>query len=102
MMAEYVAWYHATCHAILLTNSISRLKVVKPISRQWNSIAIADLGCWFLKHHIFVREKVENQSILFKHINTDDMLADPLSKGLQSNTLVQPVFSMGLTRRLHY
>ncbi|GJU29573.1 putative RNA-directed DNA polymerase [Tanacetum coccineum] len=33
MMAEYVACYHATSHAILLRNLISRLKVVDSISR---------------------------------------------------------------------
>ncbi|GKB68489.1 hypothetical protein Tco_0929901 [Tanacetum coccineum] len=109
MMAEHVACYHATSHAILLKNLIYGLKVVDFISRPLrlycdNSSAVrfsnntnfTGAGLYLETKYLYVQEKVEDNSIVIEYINTHDMLTDPLTKGLPSKLFLEHVASMGL------
>ncbi|GJV60784.1 retrovirus-related pol polyprotein from transposon TNT 1-94 [Tanacetum coccineum] len=109
MMAEYVACYHATSHAILLRNLISGLKVVDSISRPLilycdNSLAVrfsnstssTGAGLYLETKYLYVREKVEDNSIVIEYISTYDMLADPLTKCLPLKLFLDHVVGMGL------
>ena len=114
MIAEYVACYHATCHDILMRNLISRLKVVDSILRPLkvfydndfavsfsNSTSLSGVGLYLDTKYLFVRERVEDQSVVIKYIITHDMLADPLTKNLTSKLFLEHVAYMGLTGSLN-
>ncbi|GKA86368.1 hypothetical protein Tco_0808079 [Tanacetum coccineum] len=109
MMAEYVACYHATSHAILLRNLISGLKVVDSILRPLrlysdNSSAVRFLNdtsstgadLYLETKYLYVREKVEDNNIVTEYISTHDMLADPLTKDLPPKLFLEYVVGMGL------
>ncbi|GJY64156.1 putative RNA-directed DNA polymerase [Tanacetum coccineum] len=109
MMAEYVACYHATSHTILLRNLISGLKVfdsiLRPIrlycdnslaARFSDSTSSTGAGLYLETKYLYVREKVEDNSIVIEYISTHDMLADPLTKGLPPKLFLEHVAGMGL------
>jgi hypothetical protein len=54
----------------------------------------------YIKYYI-VKDKVQDHIINFKHISTDKMLADPLTKGLPSNVFREHVASMGLREKAY-
>lgn len=113
MMAEYVSVYNATCHAMLLRNLITGLKIVNSISRPLkiycdNSAAVSfsnsnsstGAGLYLDTKYLFVRERVEEQRICIEHIRTHEMLADPLTKGLPPKVFQDHVARMGLRQDL--
>nr|GEV39912.1 hypothetical protein [Tanacetum cinerariifolium] len=109
MMAEYVACYHTTSHAILLRNLIYRVNVVDSISRPIklycdnssavrfsNNTSSTGAGLYLETKYLYVREKVADNSIVIKFINPHDMLAGPLNKGLPPKLFLEHVAGMGL------
>jgi hypothetical protein len=52
-----------------------------------------------IKYYV-VKDKVRNQIINFKHISTEKMLVDPLTKGLPPNVFREHVAGMGLKESL--
>ncbi|GJX15181.1 hypothetical protein Tco_0206939 [Tanacetum coccineum] len=109
MMAEYVACYYATSHAILLRNIISRVKVVDSISRPLrlycdnssfvrfsNNTSSTRAGLYLKTKYLYVQEKVEENSIVIEYIITHDMLADPLTNGLPPKLFLEHVAGIGL------
>ncbi|KAD6454698.1 hypothetical protein E3N88_09404 [Mikania micrantha] len=113
MMAEYVACYNATCHAMLLRNLIKGLKVVNSIQRPMkiycdNSAAVSfsnnnsssGAGLYLDTKYLFVRERVEDHSVNIEYISTHDMLGDPLTKGLPPKVFNDHVINMGFKRDL--
>ncbi|GJZ20338.1 hypothetical protein Tco_0556928 [Tanacetum coccineum] len=109
MMAEYVACYHATSHAILLRNLISGLNVVDSISRPiilyydnrpavrfLNNTSSTGAGLYLETKYLYVQEKVEDNNIVIEYISTHDMLVDPLTKGLPPKLFLEHVAGMGL------
>lgn len=109
MEAEYVACYEATCHALWLRNFISGLGIVDSISKPLklfcdNSAAVSlSRNTWSSsrsKHidikYLFVREKIMASYINVEHISTEQMLADPLTKGLTPKVFQEHVAHMGL------
>ena len=110
MEAEYVACYEATIHAVWLRNFVCALGVVDSISRPLkvycdNSAAVAfsnnsrstsrskHIDIKFYK----VKEKVVEGLISIEYISTNNMLADPLTKGLPIGIFQEHVSHMGLT-----
>ena len=90
-----MACYKAICHAIWLQNFISALKVVHSIFRLLkllcdNSVVVSffrnTMSTSCSKHidvkFFFIKEKVAESLISFKHTPMTSMLADPLTKGL--------------------
>jgi hypothetical protein len=52
-----------------------------------------------IKYYV-VKDKVQDQIINLKHISTEKMLADPLTKGLPPNVFREHVAGMGLRESL--
>ncbi|GJS75778.1 putative RNA-directed DNA polymerase [Tanacetum coccineum] len=113
MMAEYVSVYNATCHAMLLRNLITGLKIINYISRSLkiycdNSTAVSfsnnnssnGAGLHLDTKYLFVRERVEEQRISIEHIRTYEMLAGPLTKGLPPKVFQGHVAKMGFRQDL--
>ncbi|GJR74554.1 putative RNA-directed DNA polymerase [Tanacetum coccineum] len=113
MMAEYVSTYNATCHAMLLRNLITELKFINSISRPLkiycdNNAAVSfsntnsstRAGLYLDTKYLFICERVEEQRISIEHIRTHEMLADPLTKGLQPKVFQGHVAKMGFCQDL--
>lgn len=109
MMAEYVAVYNATCHGMLLRNFIKGLMIVNSVERPLkiycdNSAAVSfsnhnsssGAGLYLDTKYLFVRERVEENVLCIEHISTNNMLADPMTKGLPPRIFQQHVDNMGL------
>ena len=54
-----------------------------------------------IKYYV-VKDKVRDHIISLKHISTEKMLADPLTKGLPPNVFRKHVASMGLRESLKF
>ncbi|GJS22807.1 putative RNA-directed DNA polymerase [Tanacetum coccineum] len=113
MMAEYVSLYNVTCHAMLLRNLITGLKIINSISRPLkiyydnsaavsflNSNSLTGVGLFLDTKYLFIRERVEEQCICIEHIRTHEMLADPLTKGLLPKVFQGHVAKMGFRQDL--
>ena len=95
MEAKYVAYYEATCQAVWLKNLISGFQIVESISRPLviysdNTAAVhlsqnnrsSTRSKLFDIKFLFVREKVLDYQTWIEHTATENMLVDPLTKGL--------------------
>ena len=94
MQAEYVVCYDATGQAVWLKNFIPGLRVVDSISKPLtlycdnqpaviyssNNKSMSGAKHIDIKYHV-VKERIQDQTISIKYINTKSMLADPLTKG---------------------
>ncbi|KAL5576619.1 hypothetical protein UlMin_018318 [Ulmus minor] len=109
MEAEYVVCYEATCNAMWLRNFISALGVVDSTTRPLklycdNSAAVSfsrNTRSTCRSKHIdvkfyFVKEKVVEGLISVEYMSTNNMLADPLTKGLPICVFQEQVSHMGL------
>ena len=95
MVAEFIACFEASNHGIWMRNFITGLHVVDDIERPLkiycdnNSIVLysnnnksATKSKFIDIKFLVVKERVQNRQISIKHLRTNDMLADPLMKGL--------------------
>ncbi|GJS31236.1 putative RNA-directed DNA polymerase, eukaryota, reverse transcriptase zinc-binding domain protein [Tanacetum coccineum] len=103
-----------TCHAMLLRNLITRLKIINSISRPLkiycdNNAVVSFLNnnsstgavLYLYTKYLFVRERVKKQRISIEHIRTHEMLADPLTKGLPPKVFQSHVAKMGFRQDLN-
>ncbi|CAL9020348.1 unnamed protein product [Prunus brigantina] len=110
MLAEFLACYEATSQAMWLRNFIISLSVVESIHRPiqlWNDNSVAvtfakgnkrTRGSRLLDvKFIIVKEKISQGYTTIDHIGTDQMIADPLTKGIPNAVFHRHVSSMGLT-----
>ena len=99
MQAEFVACFSATTQAIWLRNLIKELTVYCD-----NNSAVLFInnnkGLKGSKHmevkYLTIKEKVQTGDIAVEHISTDDMIVDPLTKGLRPCVFDRHVINMGL------
>jgi len=111
MEAEYVACYEATCQAVWLKNLISGFQIVESISRPLviycdNTVVVHlsqnNRSSTRSKHFdikfLFVREKVLDYQTRIEHTATENMLADPLTKGLSVGVFQNHVTHMGVVK----
>jgi len=109
MKAEFVACFEATVHALWLRNFIARFNVVDNIARQLriccdNSAAVLfsknDKYSKGAKHmdlkYLLVKDKVQKQRVSIEQIGTNQMIADPLTKGLSPKIFSGHVRDMGI------
>jgi hypothetical protein len=95
MMTKYDAVYNAICHGMLLKILINGLKIVTSISQSLktyydNSVTISfsnsnsssGAGLYFDTKFLFIHEQVEETNFCIKYVNIQDMLTDPITKGL--------------------
>ena len=109
MQAEFVACFSATTQAIWLRNLIKELTVFdfvdRPIQLYYDNNSVVlfinnNRGLKGSKHmevkYLTIKEKVQNGDVVVEHISTDDMIADPLTKGLRPCVFDRHVINMGL------
>ena len=109
MDAEFMACFEATIHALWLRNFISGLGVVdtitKPLKIYCDNTAVIffsknDKYSKGAKHmelkYFTVKDEVQKHKVSPKHIRTDLMIADPLTKGLQPKIFKEHVHRIGL------
>jgi hypothetical protein len=111
MQAEFVALYGAAAHSMWLKNFISALGIVDSISRPLKIYCDNSSAVFFTKNNkttsaskhirikfLVVREMVENNEIEVEHISTEEMTADPLTKGLRPVIFAKHVENMGIVK----
>jgi hypothetical protein len=109
MQAEFIACYVAATHAAWLRNLVTGLRIVDSISRPMrifcdNSAAVfhtknnkTSSGSKHLElKYLTVRDLVKDGTIVVEHIDTNSMLADPLTKVLRPTVFKSHVGNMGI------
>ena len=109
MQAEFVACFSTTTQAIWLRNLIKELTVFDFVDRPIQLYCDNNSAVLFInnnrglkgsKHmevkYLTIKEKVQNGDVAVEHISTDDMIADPLTKGLRPCIFDRHVINMGL------
>jgi hypothetical protein len=110
MLAEFLACYEATSQAMWLKNFITSLNVVESIHKPvqiWNDNSATVIFAKGNKRtkasrilevkFLSVKEKIRDGSMALEHISTNDMIADPLTKGVPNHTFHKHATSMGLS-----
>ena len=112
MQAEFVACYEATGQATWLKNFIPVLRVVDSISGPLTLYCDNQLAVLYssnnkssgaakhidIKCHV-VKDRIQDQTIDLKYINTKFMLADPLTKDLPPSIFRDHVAGTGLVEK---
>jgi hypothetical protein len=108
---EYVACSAATQDAVWLKNFLYHLKIIKSTSNPMTiycdntaAIAVAKDPKYHgktkyikMRYH-YIREAITEQYVILKHISTNSMVADPLTKPIVRDAFVRHVRSIGLCR----
>ncbi|GKD13049.1 hypothetical protein Tco_1197456 [Tanacetum coccineum] len=95
MEAEFIASHEATSQALWLRNFISGLRIVDTIYRPLKIFCDNSAAVFFSKNnkngsgskrigikYLKVRDHVGRKEVSIVHINTESMIADPMTKGL--------------------
>ena len=109
MEVEFVACFEATVHGLWLRNFILGLAIVNTIEKPLRIYCDNSAAIFFSKNdkysngakhmelkYFAVKEEVQKQRVSIEHINTELMVADPLTKGLPPKTFKEHVKRMGL------
>jgi len=109
MQAEFVACFSAATQAIWLRNLIRELSVYDFVDRPIQLYCDNNSAVLFINNNrslkgskhmevkfFTIKESVQNGDVAVDYIHTDDMVADPLTKGLRPCVFYQHVISMGL------
>ena len=113
MYAEFIAAYEATGQVIWLKKFIPDLKVADCIDNPLKMYCDNQPAVFYthnnkssktikpieIKYYV-VKGKIQNQTVSLEHIRTNDMLVDPLTKGLPPNVFMEHLAGMGLRERL--
>ncbi|KAK8569057.1 hypothetical protein V6N12_007589 [Hibiscus sabdariffa] len=113
MEAEFVSCFEATSHGVWLKSFISGLRLVDSIGRPLK-IHCDNLVVAFMtknnksgsrsKHidikYLAIRERVKEKKVVIEHISTEQMLVDPLTKGMPPHKIKDHVVTMGLVPTL--
>ena len=95
MEAEFISCFEATSHGVWLKSFISGLRIVYSISRPLRIYCDNLVVVFVAKNnksesrskyidikYLVIRECVKEKKMVLKHINTELMIADPLTKGM--------------------
>ncbi|KAJ7972126.1 Retrovirus-related Pol polyprotein from transposon TNT 1-94 [Quillaja saponaria] len=109
MQAEFVACYGASTHGIWLKNMIVCLGVVDSISRPLKIYCDNNSAVFFSKNnknfsaskiidikYLATKDLVKKGDIVFEYIETEKMIADPLTKGLRTEVFKSHVDNMSI------
>ncbi|KAG8645797.1 hypothetical protein MANES_10G094466v8, partial [Manihot esculenta] len=112
MAAEFVACFEATVHGIMLRNFILGLGIVDNIARPLRTYCDNFAAVFFPKNdkysrstnhidlkYLSVKEEVQKYKVPIEHINTDLIVADPLTKGLSSKTFIGHIERMSIINK---
>ena len=110
MAAEFIACFEASNHGIWLRNFVTGLSVVNGIESPLKIYCDNNLAVLYSNNNrnatkskfidikfLVVKERVQNRQIPIEHLRTNDMLADPLTKGLVPNVFHEHTAHMGVT-----
>ena len=111
--AEFVAYYEASGQVTWLKKFVPGLKVVDSIERPLKLYCDNEPAVFYAHNnkssdaakHIdikfyVVKEQVQDKTICLKHIRTNKMIEDPLTKGLTPNVFREHLAGMGLRESL--
>ena len=109
MEAEFVSCFEASSHGAWLKSFISRLRIVDSISRPLKLYCDNSATVFMAKNnksgsrskhidikYLAIRERVKEKKLVIKHISTESMLVDPLTKGMPPQYFKDQVEQMGL------
>ncbi|GJY96358.1 retrovirus-related pol polyprotein from transposon TNT 1-94 [Tanacetum coccineum] len=109
MEVEFIACYEATSQALWLRNFISDLRIVDTICIPLKIFCDNSAAIFFSKNnksgtgskhidikYLKVRYHVGRKEVSIVHINTESMIADPMTKGLLAKVFQDHVTRMGL------
>ena len=109
MEAEFVSCFEASSHGVWLKSFISGLRIVDSISRPLKLYYDNSATVFMAKNnksgnrskhvdikYLAIRERVKEKKLVIKHISTESMLVDPLTKGMPPKYFKDHVVQMGL------
>jgi len=109
MVVEFIACFEASNHGIWLRNFVTGLRVVDGIERPLkiyydnkfvvpysNNNRSTTKSNFIDIKFLVVKERVQNKYISIEHLRTNDMLADPLTKGLVPKVFHEHIARMGV------
>ena len=115
MEAEFIACFEATVQSLWLRNFINGLSIIGTIAKQMRIYCDNATTVFFSKNdrytkgakhmdlkYLSVKEDVQNQRVQIVHIDTHDMIADPLTKGLAPKTFIDHISKMGVVAKSLY
>jgi hypothetical protein len=115
MYAEFVTCYEATGQAEWFKKFVPRLRLVNNIKKPLkiycdNELAVeysynnkkSDAAKYMNIKYYVVKEKIQDHTIIFEHISTKRMFADPFIKGLPPNMFKKHVADMGVRESLRF
>ena len=99
----------ATSHGVWLKSFMSGLRVVDSISRPLKLYCDNFVAVFMAKNnksgsrskhidikYLAIRERVKEKKVVIEHVNTELMIADPLTKGMPPKNFKDHVVRMGL------
>ena len=109
MEVEFVSCFEASLHGVWLKSFISGLRIVDSISRSLKLYCDNSVAVFMAKNnksgsqnkhidikYLAIRERVKEKKLVFEHISTESMLANPLTKGMPPNYFKDHVIQRGL------
>ena len=109
MEAEFVSCFEATLHGVWLKSFIYGLRIMdsisKPLRMYYDNSAVVFMAKNNKsgsrnKHidikYLAIRERVKEKKVVIEHVNTELMIADPLTKGMPPFKFKDHVMNMGL------
>ncbi|KAK8475357.1 hypothetical protein V6N11_044668 [Hibiscus sabdariffa] len=113
MEAEFVSCFEATSHGVWLKSFIFGLRLMDSIARPLK-IHCDNLAVVFMaknnkrgsrsKHidikYLAIRERVKEKKVVIAYIGNEQMLANPLTKGMPPHKFKDHVVTMGLVPTL--
>ncbi|RVX15691.1 Retrovirus-related Pol polyprotein from transposon TNT 1-94 [Vitis vinifera] len=110
MEAEFISCFEATSHGVWLKSFIYGLRVMDSISRPLSIYCDNSAAVFMAKNntsgsrskhidikYLAIRERVKEKKVVIKHISTELMIVDPLTKGMPPLKFKDHVMNMGLS-----
>ena len=106
MEAEFMSFFQATSYGVWLKSFISRLRVVDSIFRPLRIYCDNSVAVFMAKNnkissrnnkYLAIRERVKKKkTMVIKHVSTELMIVDPLTKGMPPLKFKDHVDRLGL------
>ncbi|RVW45632.1 Retrovirus-related Pol polyprotein from transposon TNT 1-94 [Vitis vinifera] len=106
---EFIAYYKTSNHGIWLRNFITELRIVDGIEKPMRINCDNKAAQLYSKNNqssskskhidikfLVVKQRVQSLQVSIEHINTNSMIADPLTKGLPPKVYYEHVTHMGV------
>ena len=108
MEVEFVSCFEATSHGVWLKSFISGLRIMDYIHRPLRMFCDNSAVVFMAKNnknesrskhidikYLAIRERIKKKKVVIEHINTELMIADPLTKGMPPLKFKDHVVDMG-------